>query len=216
MDFFVKAIILEEAENPQEREDKARIIEAFNSKVLLARKPTNDFVTDWLHMRKVAYASYVSQRFPYTYKPQGFVFEALENQPTWAMPLNSWHIKDLFEHLTGEPKKIPPANAFHTLLDNFLFYTVLKMENATDAENSVRRFKELTGKEVFEEDMYTEVLFNGTIKIWPRALFGFSEDNLETLKSFLNTPGKRIVDNALKFKTALDAIRDLQQRRLDR
>ncbi len=214
MDLFVKAIILETARDEAEREEKIRTLAAFETKLLSWREPTTKFVKVWLHIQKAVYTSYVSERFQYTYKPRGIVFET-ETLPAYVLPLNSVALQDLYTYLKTE-KGMPRVDAVKLVREKFVFERVERMNSMGDTNYFVSEYEKLRGTQLPEEERYTEIIFPKSIQIAPRAFFGFSESEIEQLYGLVSGSAKSELFYLPKFSTALKAIKYLRERAVHR
>lgn len=179
-----------------ESEDKIGIITAFRDKILLSRKPSTGFINKLPGIEKIKrplYTSYVSERFPHAYGDKGLIFDT-KDLPALVLAINSIDLEILYDFIVSAGN-MPTADAMRVIMGNFVFGNVDKMIAKGEANDFEKRYidirreaikkviekPELEGMQQRKPDLYTEVIFNGPIKIEPKALFGYEEDEIKAI-----------------------------------
>src|SRR3989344_6476655 len=178
-----------------------RACRAFTRKIITAEPPKQRHgIFRMLGIKEPCFASYVSKRFPYTYTGGGIVFST-EARPAKVLALDSVDLDriTLVHGLQAETEE-----GLRLLKKNFIFDSIEEMKKRGDADTFLRKFMELTGSQT-PIGRYTEVVFEGNIRIEPKALFDFSDKELKGLMGLLK--GSEILCNPEslpRFKNAVD------------
>ena len=138
----------------------------------------------------LGFCSYVSEKFPKTYKECGLIFET-DAKPLRVLALDSAVLMILGENIEKIPKHVVKAR----LKSNFIFTSVDKLlEKWEDYEKVFDKYEEITDKYAEIKSRYfklhTEVQFSGKIKIKPIAFFGITQKDRKKIKSIVGKTKK--------------------------